>query len=135
MKTRFGYHLLLGALVVGGFAVPGTLQAAYGPAKELHFDSDQSVQKKLDLMTKKLSLTPNQGFRVKQALDDQATKMELLKKEYYDARKKIADDTDGSFRGILNPVQQETYEKIKPDILGKTDNPMDNPDYGRRPYR
>jgi hypothetical protein len=134
MKIPFG-HLFAATLFMGSLGTSGRLDAAYGPAKEMRFDSDQATQKKLDLMTKKLSLTPDQGYRVKQALEDQATKMDLLKKEYFDARKKIADDTDGSFRGILNPTQQEAYEKIKTDIIGRTDNPAETPDNGRRVYR
>jgi len=118
------FFILGGAVAaLGYFPSPARCAADYGPAKQLHFEGDKSIEKKLDLMTKKLSLTPDQGFRVKQALEEQATKLDLLKREIQEARQKIYDDTNGVFMGILNPAQQESYLKIKSDVLGRADGP------------
>jgi hypothetical protein len=71
------------------------------------------------VIRKKLMLSPTQLFAVQTTLNDQAIKMDLLKKEILEARKKIIDDTDSAMIGILNPQEQEKYKKIKSDIIGK----------------
>ena len=104
--------------------IPCVHSASYGTGHAIRFDeSDKSVDRRLDLMNKKLDLSPDQQSRVKAALNEEVTKTDLLRKEVQEARKKIAEDTDGTLISILTPRQQEIYQKIKFDIIGKPETP------------
>jgi hypothetical protein len=118
MNRNLIFLALTAGVFVAGSSVPA-FSATYGPAQNIHYDDDRSVDKKMDVIRKKLMLSPTQLFAVQTTLNDQAIKMDLLKKEILEARKKIIDDTDSAMIGILNPQEQEKYKKIKSDIIGK----------------
>ena len=91
---------------------------SYGKAYIETYEGNEKVDRKLTLMTKKLDLVPEQISRIKTVLDANADKMDGLNKEYADAKKRIADDTNGLILNILNPQQQVKYEKIRDQVLG-----------------
>lgn len=100
----------------------------YGKAKEVHLgETSSQMEKKMDLLSKKLDLTPQQLYRVKAVLEEQSTKMDQLKKEYADAVSRIIDEADGQMKGILNPTQQDQFGKYRDDILGKKEKRPESP--------
>lgn len=94
--------------------------ASYKPAKIVRLDpSNRELEKKLQLLKKKVELTPDQLHRAKEALVEQNTRLDQLQKEADEARRKILENTDGTMKGILNPSQQEKYSLIREDVVGK----------------
>ena len=130
MGRRFLLSLLLLSAPALGASPP------YGEGHILHIEEDDNaVDKRLSLLDKKVSLSPDQMHNAQEALADEHMKMGELEKEYRDARRKIIDDTDGALRAVLNPEQQQKFESFKSDIIGKPDASPDRPGRaGERAY-
>ena len=73
-------------------------------------------EKRLDVLTEKLNLTPEQKTGVKTVLDDKTKKMKDLQKEMVEKRKGIQDEADKQILSSLTDEQKAKYEDVKKEM-------------------
>lgn len=104
---------LIAGILIGGLTMASgpwsMLQAGHGEGKGHH--EEFSVDKKLERMTKDLSLTPEQQSSIRTILEEKKSRMDAL----HEQMKTIKDETHQKIQGVLNDEQKAKFESMKKD--------------------
>ncbi len=71
--------------------------------------------KRLDKLTKELSLTPDQKEKVSVILKESGEKNKAEMQKMKDSMKAMKEETDQKITAVLTPEQAQKYEKMKQD--------------------
>ena len=94
--------LFNGLLALSLFAAP-LLRAEGGPQGMHH-----NPEKRLQRLTEKLKLTPEQQAQIKPILDDEKTKMEALMNQH----KALREETNQKITAVLTDQQKTDYQRM-----------------------
>jgi Spy/CpxP family protein refolding chaperone len=104
MNKVMGSVLLSGFLALGGLVQAGEGKAGHG----------YSIEHKMEKLTKKLNLTPDQQASIRAILEEQKAKKEgLTSKEQKQA---VRLETQQRIRAVLTDEQKAKYDAIKNDM-------------------
>lgn len=129
MKKVLGIALML------AFLVPAGALADCKDEKTCDLAHAKYIDKKVQKLTKKLSLTEDQQGKVRSALEKKMEAKAAIHQEVHTKLKSVTETFDSDMKGILDDAQEKKFEKLMAKSRSKGDDCKECMESGSCPHK